>query len=475
LTADLSFDVVIIGGGQAGIPLAHALARAGRRVALAERRDLGGSCVNFGCTPTKAAIASARAAHVARRGATFGLRIPTVEVDFAAVLERAKSVVARLRHGLESSFSGSENPRLLVGHARFEGKERATFLLRVGGATVAAKDVVIDTGTRSEIPDIDGLDAIDPIHAGNWVDRKDLPEHIVFIGGSFVATEMAQFYRRMGSRVTVLEKGPRILAREDEDVAAAVQTLLKSEGIAFRTENLVERIEAKPDGVTLTVRATAGVWKLRASHVFVAAGRRPNTDDLGLETVGLRLAKDGTVPVNELLATRVRGIWAAGDVRGGPLFTHTSWDDFRILESQMLGDRSRTTDRIVPYAIFTDPELGRVGMTEREARASGADVRIGRFELWGNGKAREIGEIEGFVKLVVDGKSGRFLGAAVFAHEAAELVHIVVALMNAGAGADVLRDAIHIHPTLAEAVQGTAAALGPAAAPRKTAKRAKPH
>jgi pyruvate/2-oxoglutarate dehydrogenase complex dihydrolipoamide dehydrogenase (E3) component len=472
--AQLSFDVLVIGGGQAGIPLAHALAGRGRGVALAERKALGGSCVNFGCTPTKAAIASARVAHFARGGATFGLRIATVEVDFPAVLERARSILVRSRRSLESDLEGSANPKLLRGHARFSGRDADGFRLDVGGASVLAREVVIDTGTRSEIPQIEGLDAVDFLHAGNWLDRPELPSHVVFLGGGAVAFEMSQLYRRMGSRVTVLDKGEGFLHEEDEDVATYLRMLLESEGIAFQDRAAVERVEARRGGVELAVRGAYGVSALQASHLFIAAGRRPNTDDLGLETIGLAPAEDGTVPVDERLATPVRGVWAAGDVRGGPMYTHTAWDDFRVLESQMAGDGSRTTERVVPYAVFTDPELGRVGATEKSAREAGGAVRVGRFEMRDNSKARELGETDGFVKLVT-GESGTILGAAVLAREGAELVHVLVALMNARAPYAVLRDAIQIHPTLAEAVQSAAAAVDtPPRGAASEARRAQP-
>ena len=428
------FDVVIIGGGQAGIPLAGALAKAGRRVALAERKHLGGSCVNFGCTPTKAAIASARVAHLARRARDFGLRIPSVEVDFAAVLDRARRLVMEMRGNLERRFG--ENPVLLRGHARLNGRDGARFRGAAGDQEFTAEQVVIDTGTRSAIPSIAGLDRADPLTSENWLDRPRLPEHLAMIGGGYIGLEMGQFYRRMGSRVTVWHRGDRIAQREDPEVSAALQALLEREGIEFRLNTNIQSIE-----------------ELGTRDVFVATGRVPNTGDLGLEAVGVDMDAHGIVKADKRLATNVPGIWVAGDVRGGPMFTHTSWDDYRILESQIAGDGSRTTERVVPYAMFTDPELGRVGLTETQARAQGRKIRTRRFEMSWNGKAREIGEDQGFIKVVVDPDTEKILGAAVLAAEGGELVHIYVDIMNAGAPASVIRNAIHIHPTLAEAVQ----------------------
>jgi pyruvate/2-oxoglutarate dehydrogenase complex dihydrolipoamide dehydrogenase (E3) component len=421
----MTFDVVIIGGGQAGIPLAWALAKKGWRVALAERKYLGGSCINFGCTPTKAAIASARVAHLARRGAEFGLKIPEVTVDFPAVIRRAREVALESRHSQESALEKSENPRWLRGHARLEGPNR----VRVAGETFETKQIVLNTGNRSTIPPIPGLK--DCIHAGNWLEHDRLPERLKVIGGGYIGMEMAQFYRRMGSAVSVWHRGPRILKSEDDDVSAALQGLLEKEGIEFHLNSKIDSVEP-------------------GEQVFVATGRTPNTGDLGLETAGVECDGEGIVKVDRRLATNVPGIWAAGDIRGGPMFTHTAWDDYRILLSQMAGDQSRTTDRIVPYAVFTDPELGRVGLTEREAKQP---FRVQRFELKRNGKARELSEPEGFIKVLTDEGTGQIIGAALLCNEASELVHMYVDLMNAGAPAAVIRNAIHIHPTLAEAVQ----------------------
>lgn len=446
---DPDFDVFIVGAGQAGPSLAKSLAGRGRRIGIAERKDVGGSCVNFGCTPTKAAFASTRLAHLARRGAEYGVRIPTVEVDYKAVIERARGMAVKFRDGLASGLGTMPKLTLIREHARFEGRDADGFRLRVGTRPMTARQVVLDTGTRSAIPPIDGLDKAGYLHAGNWLELAELPEHLVMIGGGYIGLEMAQFYRRLGSEVTVLEGGKQIAGHEDGDVASALQRLLEAEGIRFLLGTRVERVEGKAGGL----RIVAGNVRLEATHIFVAAGRRPNTDDLGLETVGVKTSKRGLVEVDERLSTSVAGIWAAGDIRGGPMFTHTAWDDYRIIESQIAGNGSRTMNRVVPYAVFTDPELGRVGMTEAEARSAGHKVKIGRFEMKANGKALEVGETAGFIKVVLDGDDDRLLGAAVLASEGAELVHVYVALMNARAPFQAIRDAVFIHPTLAEAVQ----------------------
>jgi pyruvate/2-oxoglutarate dehydrogenase complex dihydrolipoamide dehydrogenase (E3) component len=444
-----AFDVVVIGAGQAGVPLAGALAKLGKRVALVERKFLGGSCINFGCTPTKAAIASARVAHLARRGAEFGLHIPTVDVDFAAVIDRARAIVETYRSGMEKQFGGEKQPVLIRGHARLDGRHDDRFRIRVGDVELLANQIVLDTGNRSFIPPIDGLDTVDVIHAGNWLDHRVLPERLIVIGGGVIAVEMAQFYRRMGSVVTIIEGQERIATTEDPDVSDLLQTIFEREGIALRLQTQVTRVERR--GGDIVVHFGDGS-ELAGSDLFVATGRTPNTDDLGLETVGVESTK-GIIRVDERLETTVTGIWAAGDIRGGPMFTHTAWDDYRVLLSQMTGDRSRTTDRIVPYAIFTDPEIGRVAMNETEARRSDRQIKVSRFDIRRNSKATETSETDGFIKVIIDAGNQEILGATVFCHEGAELVHMYVDVMNARKPASVIRDAIHIHPTLAEAIQ----------------------
>ena len=447
------FNVLIVGGGQAGIPLAYKLAAEGMAVALAERKDLGGSCVNFGCTPTKAAIASARIAHQARRASEYGLEIPEVRVDFPAVLQRAKEIVDLKRGGLDKGLENAENPTLIRGHARFEGRENDGFRLRVGDSSVLARQVVLDTGTRTLLPPMEGLDEVDYIESGNWLEKTELPESLAVIGGSYIGLEMAQFYNRMGSRVTVVVgRSDHVAPREDDDVTEALHAIMQEEGVKFVFCERAESVAANDGGLTLTLDG-GDPAELNVSQLFVATGRLPNTDDLGLENVGLETSK-GIIEVDERLATSIEGIWAAGDIRGGPMFTHTSWDDHRVLLSQMAGDGSHTTERVVPYAIFTDPELGRVGLTEREAREAGYEVEIMTFDVrQEKGKALEIGENKGLIKVVADASDGRILGAAVLTAEGAELAHVYVDLMNAGAALDVLRNAVHIHPTLAEDIQ----------------------
>ena len=448
-----TYDVLVVGGGQAGIPLAYKLAAEGMSVSLAERRDLGGSCVNFGCTPTKAVIASARVAHQARRASEYGLEIPEVRVDFPAVLQRAKDIVNLKRGGLDKGLEDADNPTLIRGHARFEGREDGGFRVRVGDEPVFARQVVLDTGTRTLLPPIEGLDNVDYIESGNWLEKTELPESLAVVGGSYIGLEMAQFYNRMGSRVAVIVgRSDHVAPHEDDDVTEALHAILAEEGVEFVFCERAESVVGDDGGLTVTLDGDDPT-DLSVSHLFVATGRLPNTDDLGLENIGLETDR-GIIEVDERLATPVEGVWAAGDIRGGPMFTHTSWDDHRILLSQMAGDGSRTTERVVPYAIFTDPELGRVGMTEREAREAGYEVEVMTYDMrQEKGKAREIGENKGLIKVVADATNRRILGAAVLTAEGAELVHTYIDLMNAGATIDVLQNAVHIHPTLAEDIQ----------------------
>jgi pyruvate/2-oxoglutarate dehydrogenase complex dihydrolipoamide dehydrogenase (E3) component len=455
-----SYDVLIIGAGQAGIPLAYSLAEEGKSVALAERKHLGGSCVNFGCTPTKAAIASGEVAAQARRAAEFGVNVPEVEVDFPKVLERARGIVEKKTGGIEKGLRDTDNPELIWGHARIEGRDTEGFRVSIGDRAVLAREVVLDTGTRTAVPPVEGLSELDFIHSGNWLEREEIPGHLAVIGGGYIGLEMAQLYRRMGSRVTVIGSADRVAKGEDEDVSDSLQAILEEEGVEFRLGARVEKAEKAEkaesggDGVSLSLDSGE---TLRATHVFVATGRQPNTGDLGLESVGIELPKSGVIEVDERLHASVEGLWAAGDIRGGPMFTHTAYDDFRVILSQMTGDGSHTTERIVPYAIFTAPELGRAGMTERQAREAGYDYEVKSFDMSKDGKAQEIGETAGFIKVVVNRADDKILGAAVLAHSGGELVHMYVDLMNAGAPYTVMRDAVHTHPTLAEAIQSAVA------------------
>jgi pyruvate/2-oxoglutarate dehydrogenase complex dihydrolipoamide dehydrogenase (E3) component len=452
---DVTVEAVIIGGGQAGIPLARALAERGRSVAVVEREHLGGSCVNFGCTPSKAMIASARVASDARRGSELGIHIPTVAVDFLSVMNRARRLVAAAKGSLDESIAADTNPQLVKGHGKLEGRDGSHFCVRVGDIRVLAAQAVLDTGTRTSLPKLDGLDQVQPITAENWIELRELPRRLLILGGSYIALEMAQAYRRLGSEVILLQQGKQIAEREDEDVAEALQRALGADGVDVRLNIEAERIEAIAGGV----RIYLANGTVEGSDLFIATGRQPNTDDLGLDTVGVRVGKGGIIEVDGRLSTNVPGIWAAGDIRGGPAFTHTAYDDFKVLASQLLGDGSRKRGKIIPYAMFTDPELGRVGLTEREARNADLEIKVGRHAMVDSGKARELGKTAGFVKVIVDADSEKVLGATALCTEGSEVVQLFIELMNAGATVHTMLDAIHIHPTLAEAAKNAVASI----------------
>jgi pyruvate/2-oxoglutarate dehydrogenase complex dihydrolipoamide dehydrogenase (E3) component len=457
--ATTEIDTAIVGAGQAGVPLARALARAGRPVALVERNHPGGSCVNWGCTPSKAMIASSRLAAQARRASEWGIRIPRVEVDFAAVMDRARGMAEGARGELEKSLASEANLRLVRGHARLDGREGERFRVRVGDEALLARQVVLDTGTRSARPPIEGLDDLPPerlMDSETWIERRDLPERVIFLGGGTIALETAQAWRRFGAAVAIVESGPRLAEREDEEVSAELREALEAEGVSVRCGAKATRVEPTAGGLRLHIE---GAGALEATHLFIATGRQANTDDLGLDSVGLKPGKRSEIEVDERLRTAVPGVFAAGDIRGGGQFTHTAYDDSRVLESHLLGDGSRTTERILPYAIFTEPELGRVGMTEAQAREAGHRVLVGRQPMTESGKAREIGRTRGFIKVVAEAGSRRILGAAVLCDAGSEVVQLFIELMNAGATADTMLGAVHIHPTLGEAAKNAVAAL----------------
>ncbi len=442
-------ETAIIGGGQAGVPLARALFGAGRGMMLFERSHLGGSCVNFGCTPSKALIASARLAADARKAADLGVRIAGVDVDFPAVMTRVRRIVAESKTALDGGFGGENQPQVLAAHARLDGKEGGRFRVRAGGRAFLAERVVLDTGTRSAIPELDGLDPSRCITADNWVDLNALPARLILLGGNYVAMEMAQAFQRLGSAVTIVQKSPRLVEREDPDVSGAMRDALEADGVAVITDADAQAVEHTGSGVTLRLADRV----LEGSHLFLATGRQPNTDSLGLETIGLEPGKGGYLEVDAALSTQIAGIYAIGDIRGGPAFTHTAYADFRVLESAFLGDGSVRRPKVIPYAMFTEPELGRVGMNEQEARKSGRKIKVGCRQMTDSGKARELGKTAGFAKVILDASSGEILGATMLSVDGGEAVQLFTELMVSGATAQTMLNAVHIHPTLGEAAK----------------------
>ncbi len=430
------YDAIVIGTGQAGSPLAVRLANAGRKTAIIERKLVGGTCVNVGCIPTKTLIASARAVHVARRGADFGVTIGgKIGVDMARVKARKDAVVGQSNQGVTGWINRTANLTLVQGQARFEGPRR----IRVNGTLLEAEQIFINVGGRATIPDMPGLAEVPYLTNTSMMEVDFLPEHLLVIGGSYIGLEFAQMYRRFGSRVTVIEMAPRLIAREDEEVSAAVQSILEGEG--------------QGDGVAVHVSCEREPRNIVGSHVLLAVGRVPNTDDLGLEEAGIKTDAHGYITVDDELRTSVAGVWALGDVNGRGAFTHTSYNDYEIVAANLLdNDRRRVSDRILAYALFVDPPLGRVGMTEREVRASGRKALVGKMMMTRVGRARERSETQGFMQILVDAETKRILGASMLGTEGDEAIHCILEVMAAGAPYTAMQRTMHIHPTVSELI-----------------------
>jgi pyruvate/2-oxoglutarate dehydrogenase complex dihydrolipoamide dehydrogenase (E3) component len=454
------FDAIVIGAGQAGPPLAGRLAATGMEVALIERHQLGGTCVNTGCMPTKTMVASAYAAHLARRAGDYGVRIAgDVAIDMPKVTERVQGVASNARGNLEKWVAGMAHCTLLRGHARLEGPDR----VRVDDRTLTAPRIFLNVGGRAVVPDMPGVDEVAYLTNTSILQLTEVPRHLIVIGASYIGLEFAQAYRRFGAQVTVIEKGPRVTGREDEDVSIALRHILEKEGIAFRLHAECIRFAPHADGVTVGVDCTDGPPEMVGSHVLLAVGRRPNTDDLGLEAAGVATDARGYVTVNDKLETSVPGIWAMGDCNGRGAFTHTSYNDYEIIAANLLdGDTRRVGDRLPCYGLFTDPPLGRVGMGEAEAKAKGHRIRVGKRPMTRVGRAVEKGEAQGFMKIVVDADSDAILGGTVLGPGGDEAVHSILDMMQAGKTADFLRRTVHIHPTVAELIPTIAGELKPA-------------
>ncbi len=445
-----SLDAIIIGSGQAGPFLAAKLAAAGMRTALIEREHLGGTCVNDGCRPTKTLVASARAAHMARRAADYGVSlVGGVAVDMTVVKARKDRIVSQSIQNLTQWLSDMPNLRLVRGHARFT----SAHAVQVDGEVLEAPKIFINVGGRAVLPDWPGLHGVPMLTNTTILELDTLPEHLLVVGGSYIGLEFAQMYRRFGARVTVLEAADRLIVREDPEVSHEVQAMLEAEGVKFHLGVRGAQAMALPGGAGIRVAFnTAGVaHRVDASHALAAVGRRPNTDDLGLERTAIATDAHGFIHVDDQLRTNVAGVWALGDVNGRGAFTHTSYNDHEIVAANLLGGATRSvTERIPAYALFTDPPLGRIGMNEAEVRASGRPALVGMLPMTRVGRAKERGETRGFMKVLVDAQSERILGAALLCIEGDEIVHSLLDLMYAGASYKVAQRATHIHPTVSE-------------------------
>jgi pyruvate/2-oxoglutarate dehydrogenase complex dihydrolipoamide dehydrogenase (E3) component len=443
----MKYDAIVIGSGQAGNPLSQKLADQGWTVALIEQEQLGGTCINTGCTPTKTLVASAQVAYYARHAERWGVRTGAVEVDWPRMLARKDRVVGQWRSGLEQKVQQRKNLHLYRGHAQFDSPHQ----VRVADQVLERERIFINTGTRPVTPTLDGLDRVDHLTNASILQLGELPEHLLVLGGGYIGLEFGQMFRRFGSQVTIVHNGSEILNREDADVAAELRKALATEGIGFVLNARTTGVAKQNQRIVLSYETTNGPQTVSGSHLLVAIGRKPNTDDLGLEKAGVRTNCAGYIAVNNRLETNVPGIWALGDVKGGPAFTHISYNDYQIVYANLIEDKGLTTDhRLVPYAVFTDPQLGRVGLTEREARATGRRLKMSQIPMAWVARAIERDETAGLMKIIIDAETDRLLGAAILATEGGELIQILSAFMLTGAPYTLLKGAIYIHPTLAE-------------------------
>jgi pyruvate/2-oxoglutarate dehydrogenase complex dihydrolipoamide dehydrogenase (E3) component len=453
-----TYDAIVIGSGQGGNPLSYALAEHGWTVALVEKSHLGGTCVNTGCTPTKTMISSAQVAHYARNAARWGVRTGRVEVNLSFVVDRKNAVVQRFRGNQERNVAGHPSLRLYRGHAHFLSSRQ----VQVDQEVLESERIFIDTGTRPHPPKLSGLDTIDYLTNESLMEIREVPEHLLILGGGYIGLEFGQMFRRFGSLVTIVHRGSQILSQEDEDVARELQKALENEGIVFRLNSNSVQVEKRARQIALTLEVAGHSETITGSHLLAATGRRPNTDNLGLDKAGVELDGRGYIKVNSRLETGVAGIWALGDVKGGPAFTHISYNDYQIIFGNLVEQKNLSiANRYVPYALFTDPQLGRVGMTEKDARASGQKLKIGAYAMSRVARAIERDETAGLMKLIVNAETDRILGAAILSSEGGEIVQILGALMLAGAPYTVLKGAVYIHPTLAEGFFGLMESVKP--------------
>ncbi len=445
----MTYDFIVIGSGQGGGPLASAAAEAGKRVALIEREHVGGTCVNEGCTPTKTMVASARVAYLARRAHDFGVETGPVRVDMARVWARKEAVVTSFREGNRKSFEAQRNLDLIWGEAAFSGEKTVTVALNGGGEqTLTAETIVINVGQRPNIPPIDGLKDVPFLTSTSVMELTDVPEHLVILGGGYIGLEFAQMFRRFGSDVTLIQRGPQLLPREDKDVADAVTEILRDDGVTVLLETTTEKVTAE-GGITLTLGDGQTV---SGSHLLVATGRVSNTDTLNLGAAGIDDDK-GNIRADEQLETTAPGIYVLGDAKGGPAFTHISYDDFRVVRANLLDGKNETIHgRPVPYTVFIDPQLGRVGLSENAATEQGVPFKVAKMSMSSAARAIELDETRGFMKALVDPDTDRLLGAAVLGHEGGEIMSVLQVAMMGGLPYTALRDTPFSHPTLAESL-----------------------
>jgi len=443
------YDAVVIGSGQGGNPLASALANAGKRVALIEQAHIGGTCVNDGCTPTKTMVASARVAYLARRAADYGVHTGPVTVDMPVVRQRKRDIVESWRNSSQQRLESNPNIDIVWGQARFTGPKR----LAVGEREIEGELILINAGCRPNAPDIAGAASVRLLDSTSIMELDTVPEHLIVVGGGYIGLEFGQMFRRFGARVTIVQRGKQLLSNEDADLAEAVAGILREDGLDVLLETTPVRVGGAAARIELALKHNSGERTIGGSHLLLGTGRVPNSDTLNLAAAGVETDERGFIKVNERLETNVAGVYALGDIKGGPAFTHISYDDFRILRTNLLEHgQASTTDRPVPYTVFIDPQLGRVGLSEMEARRRGLNIRVASMPMSSVARALEMAEPRGLIKAVVDAGSDLILGAAVLGIEGGEVMAILQTAMMGGLPYTVLRDGIFAHPTLAEAL-----------------------
>jgi pyruvate/2-oxoglutarate dehydrogenase complex dihydrolipoamide dehydrogenase (E3) component len=457
-----SFDAVILGSGQAGKPLTLALAKAGWKVALVEREYVGGTCINVGCTPTKTMIASARVAYLARRGGDYGVNVNDVNVNMPKVVARKRQIVERFRNYGEKKLKETPNVELIFGSARFVDGRTVEIRLNGGGGTrrLSAPKIVINTGGRPALPPLSGLADVPRLDSTSIMELAEVPQHLLVLGGGYIGLEFGQMFRRFGAEVTVLQREPFLVPREDEDVSTTLRKILEEDGLRVEAGIEIDRFERRERGVRVTFTRSGRAHSIDGSHLLVAVGRKPNTEDLDLAAAGVATDKSGHVRVDDELATNVPGIFAVGDVKGGPEFTHISYDDFRILRDNWLeGKEASKEGRLVPYTMFTDPQLASVGLSETAARKAGKDIRVAKIGMDGIARALETGESRGLVKVIVDAKTDQILGCTVLGIEGGEIMSMLQIAMMGKLPYTMLKEAVFAHPTLAEGLNNIFLAL----------------
>jgi pyruvate/2-oxoglutarate dehydrogenase complex dihydrolipoamide dehydrogenase (E3) component len=462
MTDRTAYDLIVIGAGQGGGPLAGTAADHGQSAALVEHKHVGGTCVNEGCTPTKTMIASARVAHLARRAEDYGVHTGEVAVDMETVRQRKRDIVESFRSGSRSSVEETEGLDLIEGKGRFVDDRTVEVAFDDGSTrTLTGERVVVNTGTRPVIPPIDGLDTVDSLTSTSIMELDAVPEHLLVLGGGYIGLEFGQMFRRFGADVTVVDRGAHLLSREDDDVAEALEEILREDGIRILNETSVTAVEQDADGtITAHLEGAGGPETVEGSHLLVAVGRRPNTDDLAPEATGVETTERGYVQVNDRLETTADGVYALGDVTGGPAFTHVSYDDYRVLRDNWFhGAAATTTDRLVSYTLFTDPQLGRVGLSEAQAREQGHDVEVAQMPMTHVARALEVDESRGLMKAVVDAETKQLLGAAVLDLEGGEVMSVLQTAMMGEVPVTRLKEAPYAHPTLAESLNNLFAGI----------------